>query len=173
MPKIIAATDEDADAIADVHVTAWQESYRGVIPQTVLDALSVAERRTAWRKIFADIQEYPIYVAEQDRQIVGFGHGGVCRSKLVGQEMEVYAIYVLERAMRQGAGSKLLRTIVGDFLSHGKTSAGLWVLRDNTIARAFYEKFGAQPVAEKIERRPGYERTEVGYAWSDLTKSFG
>jgi hypothetical protein len=49
----------------------------------------------------------------------------------------------------------LLGTIVRDFLAHGKTSAGLSVIRDNAVARRFYEKFGAQLTADKVEQRPG------------------
>jgi L-amino acid N-acyltransferase YncA len=170
--NVRAATVEDADAIAEVHVTSWQENYRGLIPQSVLDTLSVPDRKVAWRKTFADLGSYPVYVAEDGGQIIGFGNGGACRSEALGQEMEVYAIYLFARAQRQGIGSELLRTIVSDFVGDGKRSAGLWVMRDNAIARSFYEKFGAVPVSEKIERRPGYERPEVGYAWSDLGRSF-
>jgi hypothetical protein len=62
---------------------------------------------------------------------------------------------------------------MSDFVVDGKKSAGLWVLRDNDIARKFYEKFGALPVSERIEHRPEYDRPEVGYAWPDLKRSFG
>lgn len=173
VPNIRAASVEDSDAIAKVHVTSWQESYRRLIPQPVLDGLSVPDRKTAWRNIFSDLGKYPVYVAEKDGRVIGFGNGGTCRSEALGQEMEVYAIYLLASAQHQGTGSKLLRTIVSDFIAEGKRSAGLWVMRDNTIARRFYEKFGARPVAEKIERRQGYDRPEVGYAWPDISRAFG
>jgi L-amino acid N-acyltransferase YncA len=173
VPNVRAATLEDADAIAEVHVISWQESYRGLIPQSVLDTLSIPDRKVAWRNVFAHLGRYPVYVVEEERQILGFGNGGACRSEALGQEMEVYAIYLLARAQRQGIGSKLLRAVMSDFVVDGKKSAGLWVLRDNAIARKFYEKFGALPVGERIEHRPEYDRPEVGYAWPDLKRSFG
>ena len=173
MPNVRAATPEDAEAIAEVHVTSWQESYRGLIPQSVLDTLSIPDRKVAWRNAFTGLGRYPVYVVEEERQILGFGNGGACRSEALGQEMEVYAIYLLARAQRQGNGSKLLRAVMSDFVVDGKKSAGLWVLRDNDIARKFYEKFGALPVSERIEHRPEYDRPEVGYAWPDLKRSFG
>ena len=173
MPNIRAARVEDSDAIAEVHVASWQESYRDIIPQPVLDGLSVADRKTAWLNIFSDLGRYPVYVAEEEGRVIGFGNGGTCRSEALGQEMEVYAIYLRAGAQHQGIGSQLLRIIVSDFIGDGKRSVGLWVMRDNAIARRFYEKFGARPVAEKIERRQGYDRPEVGYAWPDIGRAFG
>jgi ribosomal protein S18 acetylase RimI-like enzyme len=173
VPTIRVARADDSDAIAEVHVASWQESYRGLIAQPVLDALSIADRKAAWRKIFAELGYYPVYVAEHETQIIGFGQGGTCRSDQLGQEMEVYAIYLLARAQRRGTGARLVRTIMRDFLAHGRNSAGLWVLRDNTAARKFYEKLGARPIAERVEHRPQYDRAEVGYAWDDLRHSFG
>jgi L-amino acid N-acyltransferase YncA len=173
MLAIRRARADESDTIAEVHVQSWQESYRGLIPQFVLDGLSLPDRKRAWREIFAELGRYPVYVAEEDGAMVGFANGGTSRSEALGQEMEVYAIYLLARAQRRGIGSKLLKTVMRDFIAAGKKSAGLWVLRDNAIARRFYEKLGAFPVAERIERRPDYERAEIGYAWTDLKGSFG
>jgi ribosomal protein S18 acetylase RimI-like enzyme len=168
-----AATIEDCDAIARVHVASWRESYRGLIPQPVLDALSVPERKLAWQKVIAGLGKYPVHVAEDEGRIAGFAQGGACRGEALGQEMEVYAIYLLARAQRRGIGGKLLKTVMSDFIADGRTSAGLWVMRDNAIARKFYEKFEAIPVSERVQSRPEYDRPEVGYAWSDIRRSFG
>jgi hypothetical protein len=35
------ATPDDADAIASVHVRSWQAAYRGIVPDAMLDALSI------------------------------------------------------------------------------------------------------------------------------------
>jgi len=86
--------------------------------------------------------------------------------------MEVYELYLLEAVKRQGIGGRLLRTIARDFVGQGAVAAGVWVLGDNESARAFYERFGATPVAEKIERVGGFEVHEVGYVWRDLARSF-
>ena len=38
MITIRKATEEDAEAIAFVHVTAWQETYKGMMPAASLTA---------------------------------------------------------------------------------------------------------------------------------------
>jgi L-amino acid N-acyltransferase YncA len=170
--NIRAAQLEDSRAIAEIHVTAWRESYRDLVPETVLNNLSVSERTDKWRqaiqKMSSNLAYHPIFVAERNGEIVGFADGGPCRSVSLGQEMEIYAIYLLARAKRRGFGSALLRTLAMDFVSKGALSAGVWVLRDNHTARSFYERFGAQCAADRVERRPECDLIEVGYIWSDL-----
>jgi L-amino acid N-acyltransferase YncA len=149
-----AATIEDCDAIARVHVASWRESYRGLIPQPVLDALSVPERKLAWQKVIAGLGKYPVHVAEDEGRIAGFAQGGACRGEALGQEMEVYAIYLLARAQHRGIGGKLLKTVMSDFIADGRTSAGLWVMRDNAIARNSTRNSGPFPSARGFRVGP-------------------
>jgi ribosomal protein S18 acetylase RimI-like enzyme len=171
MPKIRVANIEDAEAIAAVHVTGWRESYSGLVPQPVLDGLSIPDRAAKWRQAIHETQNkagQSIFVAEKQGEIVGFVDGGKCRSDLFGREMEVYAIYLLQRIQRVGRGTALLNALFSDFISQAAYSAGVWVLRDNHPARRFYEKRGAQYAADRVEQRPGYALIEVGYGWADI-----
>lgn len=43
------AVPEDALAIAEVHVSSWRTTYRGLLPDSVLAAQSVEHRELAWR----------------------------------------------------------------------------------------------------------------------------
>jgi hypothetical protein len=45
------ATPADAAAVAYVHVQAWRETYRGIMPDAVLEGPSVEERARAWRAV--------------------------------------------------------------------------------------------------------------------------
>ncbi len=71
MTNIRPATAMDADAIAKVHVTAWRESYSGLVPDLVLDALSVSSRAERWRRILSETPRQPNFVAEQENTLVG------------------------------------------------------------------------------------------------------
>ncbi|MGH2840330.1 MAG: hypothetical protein ACRDKY_05850 [Solirubrobacteraceae bacterium] len=48
------ATRDDAHPIARVHVRSWQVAYRGLLPDAILDGLSVEERRTIWHQLLAN-----------------------------------------------------------------------------------------------------------------------
>jgi hypothetical protein len=43
------------------------------------------------------------------------------------------------------------------------------VLRENLVARRFYEHLGGTVVGEKKDERPGITLFEVAYGWSDLS----
>ena len=166
--NIRPATIRDSEALARVHVTAWEESYRGLLPDIAFAAMTVPIRTEKFREIF--VQGIPApYVAELDGRIVGFAQGGKAQGdESLGQQMQLNAIYLLAEVKRQGIGSQLLQAVMADFLSQGASSASVWTLRDAQPARRCYESHGAQLAAEKLEQRPGYDRVLVGYIWPDL-----
>jgi hypothetical protein len=49
------AEPSDAGGIAAVQVAAWQSAYRGLMPDHVLDGLSVQEAEQRWRQRIASI----------------------------------------------------------------------------------------------------------------------
>ncbi len=51
----------------------------------------------------------------------------------------------------------------------GHTAASLWVLRENTPARAFCERLGGIIVGEKIDEMPDAALVEDAYGWLDLS----
>jgi ribosomal protein S18 acetylase RimI-like enzyme len=169
--SIRGANLTDAEAVAKVHVASWRESYEGIVPKAVLDTLSVAERTERWRGILAKAGHQSLYVAEQEGTLVGFAQGGGNLSDELGQERELYAIYLLSRVKWQGIGRRLLRTLVDDFIRQGANSASLWVFKENHSARRFYERLGARLVVEKVNNRWDCELIDCGYIWTDLKRA--
>jgi hypothetical protein len=47
---IRAAQIEDAKQIAEVHVASWRAAYRGILPDSMLDNLSVEKRTELWQE---------------------------------------------------------------------------------------------------------------------------
>jgi hypothetical protein len=71
------ATVADARSIAEVVVAAWRWAYRGLMPDAVLDGLSIDEREAMWREGLTDPKPgWGCLVAEGRGSIVGFvGYG--------------------------------------------------------------------------------------------------
>lgn len=95
--NIRQATLEDAASIAQVHVQAWQESYQGILDQTILDTLSVEQRLVGRLKFFSESSKGQ-FVASLGEAIVGFCDVGPLRISQINSEIatgEIYAIYVL------------------------------------------------------------------------------
>ncbi|HXV73003.1 MAG TPA: GNAT family N-acetyltransferase [Acidimicrobiia bacterium] len=155
--EVRRAVSEDADALADVHVTTWQTAYRGIFPDEFLDGLDREARRRWWR---ARVEE-DTPVAVVGRPAIGFCLVGDADEEGLG---EVFAIYVHPDHWRRGHGHRLLRAGSDVLRDMGHERALLWVLRDNDRARRFYESQGwelGKPI--RVEEIGGAQVTEVRY----------
>jgi ribosomal protein S18 acetylase RimI-like enzyme len=172
--KIRAADIADAAALAHVHVAAWRETYAAFIPDAVLAALSLADRREWWqRNLSRPIPDSAVFVAEiAADDVVGFGACSRQRALPLQYRGEVLALYVLRRAQRRGIGRGLMARMANFLMDRGLYSAGLWVVRDNLPARCFYEALGGAAAGERVEQRPEYSLTEVAYGWDNLRKLY-
>lgn len=165
MISIRAATEHDAVAISHVHVQSWRTTYAGIVPDEYLATLNEGERVLLWREwLTRDIQ---VYIADLDGEIVGFISGGAIREPVQTYDAELYAIYLLERAQRQGIGTALLKELAESLLSKGFTSMIVWVLEKNSW-RNFYVKSSAQIVMTKDIQIGGVKLSEASYGWPDL-----
>lgn len=136
MPSVRTALPEDAEAMARVHVRAWQETYRGLMADAVLDAPDAVERRERmWRRILADSSgRWSSAVAVHDGGIVGIALSADS-DELPGRSLN--ALYLLAVHQGSGAGRELL-----DAVLDRRGPEMLWVADPNPRARAFYEREG-------------------------------
>ncbi|MDO9245120.1 MAG: GNAT family N-acetyltransferase [Phenylobacterium sp.] len=168
MHVIFPAGPEDALALAQVHVTSWRETYRGLLPDSFLDRMSVPVNARRFSKSLVTPAEHEITLAAADRDgVVGYAAGGPSRTRLAG-EAEVTTLYVLRRSQGYDLGRRLLTAAARVFADHGAKSLMISVLRDNIPARGFYEHLGGQAEAPRKEPGPGGLLYEVSYRWADI-----
>jgi GNAT superfamily N-acetyltransferase len=158
----------DAPEIARVHVQAWRESYRELMPAAMLASLSAARSAAMWTEIIAS--KAIVQVVETPAGIVGFGSGSTARDALLGATGEITAIYLLDHAKRRGTGRLLFTSLLRALASRGHASAGLWVLIDNHGTRRFYEALGGQPGETRVIHRDDADLHEIAYVWRNLSR---
>lgn len=173
--KLREAVPDDSEAVAALHVACWAETYRGLLPDKMIDSMNLPERIVQWQRALERRADVKVILAEDEAGLVGFASGGPARGSDLGAAREIYAIYVLKRAQRVGVGRALLNRLASHLALQFMTAPdiGLWVLRDNAPARAFYERMGGTRAGERIERRDGGELPEVAYRWADLKALMG
>jgi ribosomal protein S18 acetylase RimI-like enzyme len=173
--RIRAAIPADAQAIARVHVETWRESYRALVPEHVIEALSVDRNAEMWAAILASGVSSIVHVVERlgvaadGAELVGFGSATDARSSALGATGEITAIYLLDSVKRRGIGQMLLTGLVGALAERGHRSAGLWVLADNHGTRRFYEALGGRPGAPRLVTDGPADMHEIAYVWDDLS----
>lgn len=140
--NIRIADEKDAHSIAIIHTASWQKIYRGHIPDSILDNLSVNEREKKWREFINN--KVKILVIEKDYEIVGFA--SLCPSRDNDKDKytcgEISAIYLNPDIWHQGLGTKLCHSALSELEDMGFKEVILWVLQENDRARNFYESLG-------------------------------
>jgi len=157
-PAVVA----DAAAIAGVHVHAWQVGYRGIVPDAVLEAQSVSERTGQWRDWLTSRAgprgESRTLLAQAGVSVIGFATVVATSSDadLDARTCELAALYVDPNCWRQGVGRTLMDAAMELGRAQRSEEMSLWVLTDNSAARAFYETLGfAADGASNTHQRSG------------------
>lgn len=167
MDKLIVreAKLKDAKNIAKVHVKTWQQIYKGQIPQSYLDNLSVGKRTEGWVDILTDPKsKSETFVAVINKNVVGFCSIGPSRNKDSQNTGEVYSIYIDQKFSGKGIGTALIQKGL-DFLKRkGFKKAILWVLVSNKKGRKFYESRGWKAESKvKEDKIGGVKVEEISY----------
>ncbi|MFJ3303981.1 GNAT family N-acetyltransferase [Streptomyces sp. NPDC086549] len=143
-PRIRPMTLADCDRVSEIRIRGWQSAYKGLVPQSYLDGLSVAEEAERQRARFSaqNTDGVANLVAEQDGEIVGWAaHGPYRDGEVRTADAELYAIYVDPDRLGSGIGRGLLEESTAR-CAPGHSRMYLWVLKENTRARRFYELAG-------------------------------
>jgi GNAT superfamily N-acetyltransferase len=137
-------TAADIDAVAELHVRAWQATYRGIMPPDFLDrmdpAVQAQRRRADPRGQAGEV------VAEAGGQVVGWTLVGPYRDEDDPSPSpgagEILAIYARPDHVGRGVGRAMLAYGLGELRRQGLVPVLLWVAAANDRARRFYEKAG-------------------------------
>ena len=123
----------DAEDIARIHVTAWQQTYRHLVDPERLDAIDPADRVERWRGIIVT-PEQDVWIAQLDGVSVAWATTAVRNIEAHPRALELNELYALASAHGKGVGQALLDAAIGD------APAFLWVAADNPRAQAFYRR---------------------------------
>ncbi|WP_412539826.1 GNAT family N-acetyltransferase [Longispora sp. K20-0274] len=152
------ATPEDLPATVDLHVRTWRAAYRGLVPDSYLDAIDTAEWLAAQRAVAGNPGRHRI-VALLDDVIVGFASFGDDRSDPA--LAEVYAIYVDPDRQGHGVGRALMDEAVSRLAGR---ETRLWCAEGNAATRLFYERYGlVTDGATRVYDRDGLTLPTVRY----------
>ena len=168
------AVPGDATAIAEVHVASWRAAYRHLLPDALLDGLSVDDRARWWRRLLDAPRGDHVVLAERDGAVDGFVH--VALGPPDAPECgELVTLYLVPGRWGTGLGARLHDAGLDRLAGEGCAEARVWMLSTNERARRFYvrrgwvrtpevriQEFGAATVVDHRLARALTDRLPVG-----------
>ena len=140
-PLIIRpARVQDIRQMARVHVRCWQETYRGLMPDAVLDDPGFpAARERMWTDVLTSgrYRQNRAAVAERDDELAGIAMSGPPEDAAAAWARQLYVLYVYAADHGTGTGEALLEAVIDP-----AEPAALRVADPNPRAQAFYRKHG-------------------------------
>jgi GNAT superfamily N-acetyltransferase len=158
---------DDAEGIARAHTASWRTSYRGILPDAVLDRIDIDQRASSWRRTLQDGRILTLVAYDvTHRDIVGLCDAG--QSRRDPGAGEVYRMYLEHHARRHGLGREMFEQITQWLRGQNLRSLVIWVLDNNHHARRFYEAMGGQAGQRVTSTVSGFPVVELAYVWDRL-----
>ena len=141
--RVRLATPADASAVANVFIDAWRGSYRGIVADSIIDALDLKDTTKWLGEIIANKSTQTLVAETAPGHVVGF--------TTFGMEPEnpgyghVFSLYVSSAASGQGIGRLLLEKALAVLDPLSVRPVTLWVFEENARARKLYTNAGFVP----------------------------
>lgn len=142
MVEVRPAVENEGWAIGALRQRAWQSAFRGLVPDAVLQGVSLDEE--LWQQIArGERPDERLWVAFGGGKVVGFCWTGPCRDEDVpGPAAEVLALHVEPDLVGFGVGHPLFERAVEDLRGRGFATLVLWAPEGAQRARHFFEVAG-------------------------------
>lgn len=141
--KIRKAKSKDAKEIIEVNVKTWITTYKGMIPDRILQIkMDTIEEST---KICEETVEKDdnVLVAVEDEKIVGIVSYGKARAINDSTTGEIYSIYVLKEYQGKNIGKKLFKAAKDILNKEGYKNLIVTCIKQNPY-NEFYKKMGGK-----------------------------
>lgn len=141
---IRGAIPEDAVAVSQINIQAWQEFYQGILVEEDIKSLSLDEMTRDRQHSYTNIKKGCAYlVALMEGKIVGFCEGGAYKNEEHPRiNGKIYTLYVLKAYQNLGVGKQLFQKTLDILKREGIARIIVSVFEKNYKAQAFYEHIG-------------------------------
>ena len=148
------ATPADVPALAELHVTTWNATYRTSRGPTI------ATREAQWRQVFSreDRRDFVLVLEDRNGRLIGFTWGVPDDGEFEGQLSKIYLRWEYHGL---GLGRQMLIESARRFLARGMHSFILFAELSNPTL-GFYDRMHGERLLDERGRFNG------AYAWRDV-----
>lgn len=143
-------TKEDCKDITHVITIAWNETYRGIVPDDILDNMYLNEKERTQKACdrFNENDNHQ-FVLEVDSKIVGYMNVGLVDDKNYPNCGEIHAIYIINGYKGYGYGKEMIEVGIKELkvMNCDKMIIGCLV---GNPTNEFYKHIGGKLIKQRI-----------------------
>ncbi|MBR3133964.1 MAG: GNAT family N-acetyltransferase [Clostridia bacterium] len=140
---------KDCKGIAHVVTTAWNETYKDILPELFLKELKNNENeraKNAFEKF--DKNNNNQFVLEIDNEVVGFVRFGICEDEQFKNCGEIIALYIIKKYKGNGYGRKLIEEAKKELKKLNCNKMIISCLKGNP-SNEFYKHIGGKYIKDR------------------------
>jgi len=159
------ATSKDISAIANLLISNWKQSYRGLLPDIFLDKLDLDYGIQKWQSFIAK-EDHHIYVAYERDVFLGFG--AFYDDSEINNCLYIASLHVSEASRGKGIGTRLIAKIKDDALQNEYNQMSICIITGNDGAKNLYTKLGAQHYKFFVDDIDGTATESEKLVWQSI-----
>ena len=141
---------KDCADVVHVVTVAWNETYKGIVPDDFLEGLYLnEEQRTINSYNKFNENDNHQYVLEVDGKVIGFVNVGSTDEKEYDNCGELHAIYIINGYKGNGFGKKLINIGIEELKKMGYNKMIIGCLEGNP-SNEFYKHIGGKFIKKRV-----------------------
>ena len=141
---------KDCKDIAQVVTVAWNETYKGIVPDEFLNNLYTNEEQRAIDSFNNfDEENNHQFVLEVDNKVVGFVSVGITDDTSYSKCGEIYSLYIINGYKGYGYGKKLMKVGINELREIGCNKMLIGCLQGNP-SNEFYKHIGGKFIKTRV-----------------------
>ncbi|MCI8498862.1 MAG: GNAT family N-acetyltransferase [Bacilli bacterium] len=148
--EIRRANENDIKRLASFRRITWDETYRGIYNDSLIDNYDYEKAERTFKSIFEN-ENISLYVVESENEIVGYMDVGSPRREYGDYEQEIGLLYLRKSFQNRGLGRKLFDLAKDEIKQNGYNRFFVSCNKYNKNACKFYEKMGGILIDEDPE----------------------
>ena len=145
--NIRLANKEDVNNLAKLKQKVWDETYRGIYDDDIIDNFDYAKSENTFQNIIDNVS-ISLYVVESNHELVGYMSVGVPIREYADYNQEIGLLYLRKDFQHQGIGRELFNIGYDKIKNNGYDNFFISCNKYNINARLFYEKMGGKLIHE-------------------------
>ena len=144
---------KDCKDIAHVVTISWNETYKGIVPDSELDGLYKSEELRAKNSYDEfDVNNNNQLVLEIKGKVVGFVNYGQSHNEDFSDCGEIYALYIIGEYQGNGFGKKMVEEAKKELKRLGFNKMIISCLKGNP-SNEFYKHIGGKYIKDSVYKR--------------------